>query len=342
MKSGANQDITWLVSIIIPVYNVEKYLTKCLDSVINQTYSNLEIILVDDGSTDRSGVICDEYTGLDKRIKVIHNKNSGVSSARNAGIRICNGDFIAFIDSDDYVDKKYIFSLLEPLMKDNYDFVFCGYLELYEKSKKKSYHLLSDKELSDLTGFFFKDYHIFKQLLWYPWIKLYKREIILNNNLWFPEDLTDGEDQFFNFSYFEKVKNYKYINQPLYIYCHWPGISLSRQKTLLSYYSNLKKLKREKEFYKNNNIAYYDYLLISSAMISIPRYSILNSSLDYSGFKQRTKEIIQIIREELENVEDLSYKFKIVRSCFDNKIYFPLFFYCVFRHFIGSLMMSKN
>ncbi len=340
IKNVANQGVTWLVSIIIPVYNVEKYLTKCLDSVINQTYSNLEIILVDDGSTDRSGVICDEYAGLDQRIKVIHNKNSGVSSARNAGIRICKGDFVAFIDSDDYVDKKYIFSLLEPLMKDNYDFVFCGYLDLYVKSKKKSYHRLSDKELSVLTGIFFKDYHIFNQLMWYPWLKLYKRDIILNNKLWFPEDLTDAEDHFFNFSYFEKVKNYKYINQALYIYCHRSGISLSRQKTVLSYYSNLKKLKREKEFYKKNNIACYDNLLITSAMFLIRKYSILNSSLDYSGFKQRTKEILQVIWEELENVENLSYKYKVARSCFDKNIYFPLYLYCIFRHFIELLMMS--
>ena len=339
MKNETNQGITWLVSIIIPVYNVEKYLTKCLDSVINQTYSNLEIILVDDGSTDRSGVICDEYAGLDERIKVIHNKNSGVSSARNTGIKICKGDFIAFIDSDDYVDKKYIVSLLEPLMKDNYDFVFCGFLEFYVKSKKKSYHLLSDKELNDLTGVFFKDYHIFQQLLLYPWIKLYKRDIIFNNDLWFPEDLTDGEDQFFNFSYFEKVKKYKYVNQALYIYCHRPGISLSSQKTLQSYYSNLKKLKREKEFYKKNNIACYDKLLITSAMLLIPRYSILNSSLDYNGFKQRTKEIMQVIWEELENVENLLCKYKAARSCFDKNIYLPLYLYFIFRHYIELLMM---
>ena len=95
------------ISVIIPVYNVEKYLKRCLDSVINQTYKNLEIILVDDGSTDNSGKICDEYAKNDKRIIVIHKENGGVSVARNIGLDICTGDYVNFIDSDDWIDLKF-------------------------------------------------------------------------------------------------------------------------------------------------------------------------------------------------------------------------------------------
>lgn len=94
-----------LISVIVPIYNVEKYLQECLDSIINQTYKNLEIILVDDGSTDNSGIICNEYAKKDNRIKVIHKKNGGLSSARNAGMDECSvGGYITFVDSDDWLN----------------------------------------------------------------------------------------------------------------------------------------------------------------------------------------------------------------------------------------------
>jgi cellulose synthase/poly-beta-1,6-N-acetylglucosamine synthase-like glycosyltransferase len=97
-----------VVSIIIPIYKVEKYIHRCIDSIINQTYKNLEIILVDDGSPDNCGLICDAYKKKDKRIKVIHKKNGGLSEARNEGLKIASGEYIGFIDSDDWVEEKYI------------------------------------------------------------------------------------------------------------------------------------------------------------------------------------------------------------------------------------------
>ena len=93
-----------LISVIVPVYKVEKYLHRCVDSILNQTYRNLEIILVDDGSPDNCGAICDEYAAKDNRIRVIHQENTGVSAARNAGLEACTGEYVAFVDSDDYVD----------------------------------------------------------------------------------------------------------------------------------------------------------------------------------------------------------------------------------------------
>ena len=97
-----------IISIIVPVYNVEKYLDKCIDSIINQTYKNIEIILIDDGSTDQSSAICDKYSKLDKSIKVIHKKNGGISDARNEGTKITTGSYLMFIDSDDYIDSNMI------------------------------------------------------------------------------------------------------------------------------------------------------------------------------------------------------------------------------------------
>ena len=110
-----------LISIIIPVYNVEKYLKKCINSVINQSHKNLEIILIDDGSTDKSGIILDEYAKIDERIKVYHKKNGGLSSARNYGIKRSNGNYICFIDSDDFISKYMIENLLNNLLKTQSD-----------------------------------------------------------------------------------------------------------------------------------------------------------------------------------------------------------------------------
>ena len=106
-----------LISVIIPVYNVELYLRRCIDSVIKQTYKNLEIILVDDGSTDKSGEICDEYASLDNRISVIHKENGGLSSARNAGLKNAHGEYFGFVDSDDAIVEDMYEYLYDILLK---------------------------------------------------------------------------------------------------------------------------------------------------------------------------------------------------------------------------------
>ena len=118
-----------LVSVVIPVYNVEEYVGRCINSIIAQTYNNLEIILVDDGSTDSSGAICDMYVKSDRRIKVIHKENGGLSDARNAGLKAMKGELVAFVDSDDYVEKNYIAYMLDLLMKYNADISCCGFIE---------------------------------------------------------------------------------------------------------------------------------------------------------------------------------------------------------------------
>ncbi len=120
------------ISVIIPVYNVEKYLARCVDSVLMQTYTNLEVILVDDGSTDGSGKLCDEYKEKDARIKVIHKENGGLSDARNAGLDIAKGDYIAFIDSDDFVTRFYIENLYYGICKTGAEMAMSGFLSWYE------------------------------------------------------------------------------------------------------------------------------------------------------------------------------------------------------------------
>ena len=124
---------TLKISIIIPVYNVEKYLHQCLNSVINQTYKNLEIICINDGSKDNSLIILNEYLQKDNRIVIVNQKNSGVSSARNKGIRLSTGDFISFIDSDDYLDLNVYEKCVQRIIRDNSDII------IFEKKKEKNF-----------------------------------------------------------------------------------------------------------------------------------------------------------------------------------------------------------
>lgn len=116
-----------MISIIIPIYNVEKYLNKCIDSILNQTYSDLEIILVDDGSTDKSSEICEYYKEIDNRIRVIHKKNGGLSEARNVGIDIAKGEYIAFLDSDDWADENLYKRLYQLSQKYSSDISMCSF-----------------------------------------------------------------------------------------------------------------------------------------------------------------------------------------------------------------------
>lgn len=143
-----------LISVIVPVYNVENYLSRCVDSIINQTYSNLEIILVDDGSTDSSGIICDEYKKKDKRIIVIHQENGGLSQARNSGMKVMKGKYVTFVDSDDYISPDYIKYLFNLIVRYKADISICLYRNFYEdgtlerkkKNKRISIGLFSGQE----------------------------------------------------------------------------------------------------------------------------------------------------------------------------------------------------
>lgn len=120
------------ISIIIPVYNIEKYIRECLDSVVSQTYKNLEIIIVDDGSTDNSGAICDEYVSQDKRIKVIHQTNAGAANAKNTALDQVTGEYVAFVDSDDYVSEDWISTMYQSMRHYNADIVECGFDKVFK------------------------------------------------------------------------------------------------------------------------------------------------------------------------------------------------------------------
>lgn len=165
------------ISIIVPVYNVEAYVKKSIESIINQTYSNLEIFLIDDGSTDSSGDICEEYAKIDSRITVVHKNNGGQGSARNIGINMAQGDYIMFLDSDDYMQLDCIQKLLELIISNDYDVSVCNYMFVDEEGN--SYGNFSDsKDKRELNGYeairFMWNDEIINIA---PWAKLYKRSL---------------------------------------------------------------------------------------------------------------------------------------------------------------------
>lgn len=199
------------VSIVIPVYNASKYLSKCLDSVINQSYRDIEIILVDDGSTDNSGKICDDYADNDKRIAVLHGKNSGVSTARNNGIKSSTGEYVTFVDSDDIIHPDYIKKLVNNLNDDVLP--VCQIENFYDEV----IFLDNEKEKIKLDKSHFIELCKWT-LLNTPCCKLYNLDIIRKNKILFDAKLSLGEDLLFNFDYLNYIDKITIVNQKLYYY----------------------------------------------------------------------------------------------------------------------------
>lgn len=179
-----------LISVIIPVYGVEKYISQCLESVINQTYNNLEIIVINDGTKDRSAEIAKEYAAKDSRIKVYDFKNGGLSVARNRGLEIATGEYISYLDSDDWLDTKMYETLLETAMKNEADMVKCGIIETNGASEEKI--TFSDvKIINNEQHKAFENY--FKGILWtLAWNGLYKKE--LAKKVKFPDNVVHEDN----------------------------------------------------------------------------------------------------------------------------------------------------
>ena len=240
-----------LISVIIPVYNVEQYVESCLNSVINQSYTNLEIILVDDGSTDRSGEICEQYALKDSRIKVIHEENAGLGESRNRGLRIASGDYICFVDSDDWIEEDYCKELVQAAERTNSDIAICGYNECFKDGKKPKVKYdgcftTTGKEILHYTMTANSKY-------WFNisvWNKLYKREII--SELWFKSRVY--EDIMYNAESMYRANKIAYVNKCLYNYrINREGSIISKgfQRNTIEFEM---KFKEERvDFFKRNN-----------------------------------------------------------------------------------------
>lgn len=208
------------ISIIIPVYNTEKFLKACINSLIKQSFKNCEFIFVDDGSTDDSCNLIRSYKKKDNRIKLIMQKNKGVSSARNIGILNSNGKYIGFVDSDDYIDSDMYEILYKEMQTEDSDVIISNFEEELNGTKNiKTYNLIKNKKMdktyiqNNIVSFFIKD-----DSLNTVCNKLYKKSIIDENNIRFPKGLPLGEDGIFNMIYFSKCNSCKYIDYTGYHY----------------------------------------------------------------------------------------------------------------------------
>lgn len=207
-----------LISVIVPVYNVEKYLPRCIESILRQTYQNFELLLIDDGSPDRAGKICDSYAKKDARIRVVHKENAGVSSARNKGLDLAKGEYIAFIDSDDWVREDYLEKLLAPMLKYDVQMVVGG-TELRDIDFKKTYMPAQQLDLQTPDEDVAWEFFIEKPTLSRgPCFKLYVKSIIEKYHIRFNETITWGEDTIFLHEYWKKAGKIFIISDCLYYY----------------------------------------------------------------------------------------------------------------------------
>ena len=280
------------ISIIIPIYNVEKYLNRCIDSVVNQSLKDIEIILVDDGSPDNCPQLCDEWAKKDSRIKVIHKKNAGLGMARNTGIQHATGEYIAFIDSDDYVDLDMYAKLLKKAELHNADIVYCGHQQglkdgtYINKSDFDRETIFDDKESIEelsINYFYPTKGRIMTMSVWHS---IYRRGIIKTE--FYSEREVVSEDLHFQISAILNSGKIVYIPDCLYYYCH-NGESLARTFKISKFYGYQKLIKLLLELYPHRkSYVYYFYFTFT---INFIRFFYSNQAIDKKKKKQYLKQI---------------------------------------------------
>jgi glycosyltransferase involved in cell wall biosynthesis len=234
-----------VLSVIIPAYNVEKYIKRCIDSVLNQSLKEIEIIIIDDGSKDKTSDICLEISTKNSNIKYKKVENSGCSAARNLGILMSTNKYIAFLDSDDWVDQDMYEEMIKVAEKNDSDIVICGFKKLNEEKK-----LLSTVKILEKKN---KDDYIDCKTEWFssPCNKIYKRDLILKNNIKFLTNVYTGEDMFFNFKSLFFSKKISSINEAYYNYFMNESSVSNNYKNRTDIYIVIDELVK---FYKENNV----------------------------------------------------------------------------------------
>ena len=253
-----------LISIIVPVYGVEKYLKRCIDSILRQTYKKIEILLVDDGSPDACGSICDEYAAKDSRVRAFHKQNGGLSDARNYGIDRAKGDYLCFVDPDDYIADDYCRLMYETSIKENADIVICNYAEFKSDTCKAVTRQIYD--VSVITS-----YEALKRLYspdgkMYPvaWNKLYKKSVVAD--IRFPIGVIN-EDEFTTYKYILNSERIAVLDSVLYYYYNNENSITSNKDNLLKFDLFVALLERRK---------YFDALGLPEDLIMLTNKSYLN------------------------------------------------------------------
>ena len=245
-KGNCDMDMQDLVSIIVPIYKVEQYLERCIESIVNQTYKNIEIILVDDGSPDQCPKICDEWAKKDSRIKVVHKQNGGLSDARNAGLEIATGKYVVFIDSDDYIHLQFVEALYKTAQEQNADIVSCEYEKVVDEKTENwtKEYLIQDIKAKQVSTDCWEETKI------YAWNKLYAKELF--DKIRFPYGKIH-EDVGVWWELMDKAKKICKVEHVLYFYYENPAGITNKPYTIVHMdlvdvlFGQYKKFKSEKK-----------------------------------------------------------------------------------------------
>lgn len=288
MKDNSNHP---LISVIIPVYNVQEYLNDCVEKITSQTYTNLDIILVDDGSTDSSGKMCDEFAQHDNRIKVIHKENGGLSDARNYGIKEAKGKYIAFVDSDDTVDIKFIEVLYSLISSGDYQLSQVGVQFVDDQNNKMPQTFSFENGVSALDKRQFIKGLLTNEITWAAWCNLYKKEFF--DEIKFTKDQYN-EDCLMWISGVEKLSHVIISDKLLYMYRQRSG-SITSGANLQFYTDQLKHAKswviKIKEDYPQLMDAAYNEFL-SDLLIYLRAQGVKKSNSKYIDFCRKHKNLI--------------------------------------------------
>lgn len=300
-----------VLSVVVPVYNVEQYLPKCLDSIVNQTYENLDIICVDDGSTDRCIEILKDYKSRDSRIKVVQKENGGVSSARNAGMKCATGRYLTFADPDDYVDEGAYERCINLLEAEDADMVVFNYVvepegtvsmdSNYRRTYTSSFDLIDDSKIDH----------------GYVWNKVFRRHILTDSDIWFKEDISFCEDNLFMKMVIPKSRVIVTCPDVFYHYCRRSGSivsSVSVQKDLSDAVLRVEYL--IDNYVKEGYTERYDWLLEHCVGITFDRIASLEDLAERKYYSEKVLAIIDSkLLDKVESVpSNISQRIEVLRS----------------------------
>lgn len=303
-----------LISVIVPIYKVEEYLPKCLDSIICQTYKNLEIILVNDGSPDNCPYICDEYAKRDSRIKVIHQKNAGLSAARNSGLDIATGNYVAFVDSDDFIHEKMYEIMMHSLIKENADIAVCGYLSKSEPIKEEDWKI-GNADVFCNTGLqAMENLYAGKDpvgyFAWSACNKLYSRTIF--DNIRYPVGKI-CEDSFIIHYIFEQAENVVYINERLYFYSVRDS-SIMHTEVNANWRDEIEALEERIHYFKEKGYKELNLKATEHCLnVMMQRYVSISKVPELSSIKMEVFNKFKEIYEEL--IDKTNLQMKTVVKC---------------------------
>lgn len=328
---------------IIPVYNVEKYLHRCVDSVLNQTFQDFEIILVNDGSKDNSGQICDDYAQKDKRIKVIHKENARVSAARNDGIKMATGKYLSFIDSDDWIESEMYQEMFSKAEELKLDFIMCDYKKRsnnYEDKRtqpiRSGYYSIEDIKNELFPCLIMFDYIEFPPTI-SNWVCLFNLEFIRKNNLYYDEDIHYCEDSILGSKIMYHATNFYYLKGHHYYNYFYNPTSTTNTYNDKKWNAYLKINERLKEYF--GNTIEFDF----SRQIKINMlYFTLNTlgQIKYSGcdFEERIYTIKKIMHHP--KVTEIFNDFKLPNVSWKLRVILLLLKYKMVR--LYSLLVLNN